>query len=99
MTTDIDYMPDNEMPFLLRSTDSEEALILEEEEKIARKRINKMLQSLSPRQREIIYLRYVKEYSYDGIAECHVLKKVDTFWQLLFLLILCFFSVKLFLFC
>lgn len=44
-------------------------LILKQEEDEARKRIEKALKSLSPRQREAVYMRYYEEYDYQKIAE------------------------------
>ncbi|ALJ03998.1 hypothetical protein APS56_01995 [Pseudalgibacter alginicilyticus] len=47
-----------------------EDLILEKEAKIHLKnKIEAVLKSLSPRQREIIYLRYTQDYEYKQIAE------------------------------
>jgi RNA polymerase sigma factor (sigma-70 family) len=40
-----------------------------EEEEIIRQKIEKILKSLTPRQREIIYLRFFKEMKYEEIAE------------------------------
>ena len=44
-------------------------LITEEEEMIINQKINEMMSILSPRQQEIIYLRYIQEYDYKQIAE------------------------------
>jgi len=46
----------------------EEVLIKSEQEKEIREKVNKLLQSLSNRQREVIYFRYVEELSYEEIA-------------------------------
>lgn len=55
---------------MFRHADSvEEIFINIEEEKEAEKRIKKLLQTLSLRQREVIYFRYVEELSYEQIAD------------------------------
>lgn len=47
-----------------------ETLLIEQEEKLQiKKEIVKMLDFLTPRQREIIYLRYIHEYDYKQISE------------------------------
>lgn len=60
--------PTREIPFNIQV--NVEDLMIEKEEKIQIKtEIEQMLSSLTARQREIIYLRYVQEYDYDQIAE------------------------------
>ncbi|MDO5665134.1 MAG: RNA polymerase sigma factor [Bacteroidia bacterium] len=44
-------------------------LMMKEHEKRIRQKIDTMLQLLSPRQREIVYLRYVQAYDYEQISE------------------------------
>ncbi len=56
-----------ELPFHLEVT-VEEEMIMEEEKEEIRKKIEKVLSGLTHRQREIIYLRYIHEYSYEEIA-------------------------------
>ncbi|MDI9604837.1 MAG: sigma-70 family RNA polymerase sigma factor [Bacteroidota bacterium] len=56
------------MPFNM--TVNVETLLIEREEKRQIKNeIEQMLDALTPRQREIIYLRYVHEYDYKHISE------------------------------
>lgn len=55
-------------PFHLEVT-VEDIMILEEEKEAIRKKVEYMLEGLTHRQREIIYLRYIHEYSYEEIAE------------------------------
>jgi RNA polymerase sigma factor (sigma-70 family) len=52
----------------------ESKLITEEEEVIIKQKINEMLSILSPRQQEIIYLRYIQECDYKQISE---IMKID----------------------
>ncbi|HBG40986.1 MAG TPA: RNA polymerase subunit sigma-70 [Porphyromonadaceae bacterium] len=47
----------------------EDILIEKEEQALVKHQIEEMLHSLTSRQREIIYLRYVQEYEYTEIAE------------------------------
>ena len=47
----------------------EDLLIEEEEQQQIKREIEEMLGSLTDRQREIIYLRYVQEYDYPQIAQ------------------------------
>lgn len=47
----------------------EDTLIKSEEQEDIKNKIESMLESLTNRQREIIYLRYVQEYEYTQIAE------------------------------
>lgn len=57
-----------ELPFNM--TVNVETLMIAEEEKIQIKHeITQMLDTLTPRQREIIYLRYVQEYDYKHISK------------------------------
>jgi RNA polymerase sigma factor, sigma-70 family len=57
-----------EMPFHIH-VNVEDLLIEEEEQVQIRTEIEQMLNSLTHRQREVIYLRYVQEYDYSQIAE------------------------------
>lgn len=57
-----------DMPFNISVT-IEDTLIEEEEQIQIRTQIEEMLDALTARQREIIYLRYVQEYDYEEIAE------------------------------
>jgi RNA polymerase sigma factor (sigma-70 family) len=63
-----DEMPYGEMPFHI-TMNVEEDYIEKEEQIVIKKEIDEMLNSLTSRQREIIYLRYVHEYEYNEIAE------------------------------
>ncbi len=57
-----------ELPFNM--TVNVETLLIEQEEKLQiKKEIVQMLDFLTPRQREIIYLRYIHEYDYKQISE------------------------------
>lgn len=56
------------MPFHLNVT-IEDKLISEENLEEIRRKVENVLESLSDRQREIIYLRYIHEYDYKEIAE------------------------------
>ena len=67
-TTPLEEMPVGEMPFQI-VINVEENYIKEEEQELIKKEIEEMLNSLTARQREIIYLRYVQEYDYNEIAE------------------------------
>lgn len=58
----------NELPFNLK-VNMEDDFIHAEEGAIIRQQIEKMLASLTKRQREIIYLRYVQEYDYQQISD------------------------------
>jgi RNA polymerase sigma factor (sigma-70 family) len=57
-----------ELPFNI-NVNVEEIIIEKEEQSQIKREIELMLSTLTPRQREIIYLRYVQEYDYDQIAE------------------------------
>lgn len=57
-----------EMPFNIHVT-IEDRLINKEEQQQIETRISEMLASLTKRQREVVYLRYVQEYDYSQIAE------------------------------
>ncbi len=57
-----------EAPFTIQ-VNVEELMIEQEEQLRIKSEIQQMLDTLTPRQREIIYLRYVQEYDYDEIAE------------------------------
>lgn len=64
---DQDMVPE-ELPFNLDV--NIEDLLFEEEFKIHLKnKINSVLKDLTPRQREIVYLRYTQDYSYQKISE------------------------------
>ncbi|MCD7937413.1 MAG: sigma-70 family RNA polymerase sigma factor [Tannerellaceae bacterium] len=56
------------LPFTIQVT-VEDELIREEDRELIRTRIGQMLQQLTDRQREIIYLRYTQELSYEEIAQ------------------------------
>jgi len=60
--------PALEIPFNIQ-VNVEELLIEREEQKQIKTEIEQMLNALTDRQREIIYLRYVQEYDYDQIAQ------------------------------
>lgn len=47
----------------------EDELIREEDLREIRRKVEKVLNGLTDRQREIIYLRYIQEYGYEEIAE------------------------------
>ena len=57
-----------ESPFNIHVT-IEDKLINKEEQQRIENQITEMLDSLTERQREIVYLRYVQEYDYPQIAE------------------------------
>ena len=57
-----------EMPFNISAT-IEDKLINAEERDLIKAQIDEMLSSLTERQREIIYLRYIQEYDYQQISE------------------------------
>jgi len=54
-------------PFHLEVT-VEDMMILEEEKEAIRSKVENVLDGLTHRQREIIFLRYIHEYSYEEIA-------------------------------
>jgi len=60
--------PALEIPFNIQ-VNVEELMIEREEQKQIKTEIEQMLNALTDRQREIIYLRYVQEYDYDQIAQ------------------------------
>lgn len=60
--------PLREIPFNME-VNVEELMIEDEEQMEIKTGIEQMLNSLTDRQREIIYLRYVQEYDYQQIAE------------------------------
>lgn len=57
-----------ETPFNIQVT-IEERLIGQEEQQQIKNQLAEMLDSLTERQREIVYLRYVQEYDYEQISE------------------------------
>ena len=57
-----------EMPFDIQIT-IEDPLIDREEQQQIEHSVTEMLRSLTERQREIVYLRYIQEYDYEQIAE------------------------------
>jgi RNA polymerase sigma factor (sigma-70 family) len=57
-----------ETPFNIQVT-IEERLIGQEEQQQIKNQLAEMLKSLTERQREIVYLRYVQEYDYEQISE------------------------------
>jgi len=56
-----------EMPFNI-NVNVEDDIIDAEEQANIRILVENMLQSLTPRQREVVYLRYIQEYDYSQIA-------------------------------
>lgn len=64
-TVNLSYIEDSED----KSFNVEDELISEEMAAGVNRDINKMLDSLTAKQKEIIYLRYLLEYSYDDIAK------------------------------
>ena len=58
----------NSMPFHIKVS-IEDALIQSEDQVRIKEQIEVMLNSLSNRQREIVYLRYIHEYDYEQISE------------------------------
>ncbi len=59
---------EQETPFNIRVT-IEDQLIDKEEQLQIKDQLTEMLESLTERQREIVYLRYVQEYDYTQISE------------------------------
>lgn len=51
------------------SKDIQDRLIVSEDKELIHRKIKEMLGSLTAKQREIVYLRYVQEYNYNKIAE------------------------------
>jgi RNA polymerase sigma factor (sigma-70 family) len=62
-----DFTALEEMPFNI-TVNLEDDIIDAEEQANIKKMVENMLQSLTPRQREIVYLRYIQEYDYSQIA-------------------------------
>lgn len=60
-----------DFPFQLYVTVEDELIMKEDVEEIKQK-VESVLSQLTDRQREIVYLRYIQEYSYEDIA--HVMK-------------------------
>lgn len=60
--------PAREIPFNI-DVNVEQLMIEEEEQMRIKTELEQMLNSLTDRQREIIYLRYIQEYDYPQIAE------------------------------
>lgn len=56
------------LPFQLHVTIEDELIMKEDAEEI-RERVENVLSRLTNRQREIVYLRYIREHSYEEIAE------------------------------
>lgn len=56
------------LPFQLHVTIEDELIMKEDAEEI-RKKVENVLNRLTDRQREIVYLRYIREQSYEEIAE------------------------------
>jgi RNA polymerase sigma factor (sigma-70 family) len=56
------------IPFQLHVT-IEDKLIMEEDAKEIRRKVENVLKRLTDRQREIVYLRYIREQSYEEIAD------------------------------
>lgn len=65
----IDNLADSEDLFFDLQINIEDVIIEKEESENIKHEIEKMLNSLSNRQREVIYLRYVHEYNYTQISE------------------------------
>jgi RNA polymerase sigma factor (sigma-70 family) len=61
-------MIEADLPFQLNVTVEDEFIEKEEAEKI-REKVENVLSQLTHRQREIVYLRYIQECSYDEISE------------------------------
>lgn len=59
---------DDHLTFQLKVT-VEDEFILKEDSEIIRKTVENVLSRLTNHQREIIYLRYIQEYSYDEISD------------------------------
>jgi RNA polymerase sigma factor (sigma-70 family) len=57
-----------ETPFNIQVT-IEERLIGQEEQQQIKNQLAEMLDSLTERQREVVYLRYIQEYDYEQIAQ------------------------------
>ena len=64
----LDSTEDGDLPFSI-TVNIEEMLIDADFENTIQKKIQHVLKTLTPRQREIIYLRYTGNYSYAEIAE------------------------------
>jgi RNA polymerase sigma factor (sigma-70 family) len=64
----IGEMIEADLPFQLNVTVEDEFIEKEEAEKI-REKVENVLSQLTHRQREIVYLRYIQECSYDEISE------------------------------
>ncbi|WP_106831320.1 RNA polymerase sigma factor [Parabacteroides pacaensis] len=67
----IEIVPENsieELPYKIHITIEDELIAKEEQQHISRK-IEEVLSVLTERQREIIYLRYIQECTYEEIAE------------------------------
>ena len=65
---DPDIEKRNALPFNF-AVNVDEEIINKENGEIVKQQINEMLDSLTHRQREVIYLRYIQEYEYVQIAE------------------------------
>ena len=65
----VESFPDDDSYFFNIKITIEDDLINSEEQEKIRNSINNILKSLTPRQREIVYLKYFKEYSYEEISE------------------------------
>ncbi|MBA6152381.1 RNA polymerase sigma factor [Gelidibacter maritimus] len=63
------YDPNNKsLPFEFE-VNVEDAIMDQEDKAFLKSKIQEVLQSLTPRQREIIYLRYTQNYNYQQISE------------------------------
>ena len=69
MTLEVNEQCDVADPRFHLEVTVEDIMILEEEKEAIRKKVEYMLEGLTHRQREIIFLRYIHEYSYEEIAE------------------------------
>jgi RNA polymerase sigma factor (sigma-70 family) len=66
-TAEIDSLENYELSFSVKATVLDE-LISEEENSALQKRIENLLNCLTDRQREAVYLRFIQEMEYDEIA-------------------------------
>lgn len=64
----IDDFPKQEVHYFNVNVSIDDRLISDEEEEKIRQTIISMLNYLSPRQREIVFLRYIEEYDYEEIS-------------------------------
>lgn len=69
-TIPLDFQDETQdvLPFQLHAT-IEDGLIMKEDAEEIRQKVENVLNRLTDRQREIVYLRYIREQSYEEIAE------------------------------